>query len=298
MVEIPLATLSLVKTLVIGATGLVGAHVARSLAGLGPVTTTGFSRSASGALPLDIRDAAAVQRVVDDARPDVVVCAAAEPHVDRCEREPAETRTINVDGVRHVATATAAAGATLVYFSSDYVFDGRLGDYREDSPVSPINEYGRQKVEAEAIVRAVPRWLVLRVSGVFGVDDRRKNFVYQVVDRLRAGQPVTAADDQTLCPTWAPALADALAALLRAGFTGLCNVVGPEPTVRADFARRIAGAFGLDAAAVHAVPSSELPSAAPRPARSSLSDGLLRSIVGHGLPPLDEALAQMRNSGI
>ena len=286
------------KTLVIGATGLVGAHVARSLAGLGPVTGTGFSRSADGAVPLDIRDAAAVQRVVDGARPDVVVCAAAEPHVDRCEREPAETRAINVDGVRNVATSTAAAGATLVYFSSDYVFDGRLGDYREDSPVSPINEYGRQKIEAEAISRGVPRWLVLRVSGVFGVDDRRKNFVYQVVDRLRAGQPVSAADDQTLCPTWAPALADAVAALLRAGFTGLCNVVGPEPTARADFARRIAAAFGLDPATVAGVPTRELPSAAPRPARSSLSDGLLQSLIGHRLTALDDALAAMREAGV
>lgn len=286
------------KTLVIGATGLVGAHVARSMAGFGPVAATGFSRSADGTVPLDIRDEAAVRRVVSAARPDVVVCAAAEPHVDLCEREPRQTRAINVDGVRHVATAAAAAGATLVYFSSDYVFDGRLGDYREDAVMGPINEYGRQKVEAETIARQVPKWIVLRISGVFGVDDRRKNFVYQVVDRLRAGAPVLAADDQTLCPTWAPALADALAVLLRGGFTGICNVVGPEPTVRVDFARRIGLAFGLDTAPVRPVHSSELTGAAPRPARSSLSDGLLRSLVGHGLPALDVALADMRNAGI
>jgi len=174
----------------------------------------------------------------------------------------------------------------------------RVGDYREDAAVGPINEYGRQKVEAEAIARQVPTWIVLRVSGVFGVDERRKNFVYQVVDRLRAGAPVVAADDQTLCPTWAPALADALAALLRAGFTGTCNVVGPEPTVRADFARRIAAAFGLDPASVNGVHSSELTSAAPRPARSSLSDGLLRSVLGRGLPSLDVALAEMRKASV
>jgi len=286
------------KTLVIGATGLVGAHVARTMAGLGPVAATGFSRSANGTVPLDVRDEAAVRRVVSAARPDVVVCAAAEPHVDLCEREPRQTRAINVDGFRHVATAAAAAGATLVYFSSDYVFDGRLGDYREDAVMCPINEYGRQKVEAETIAQQVPKWIVLRISGVFGVDDRRKNFVYQVVDRLRAGAPVLAADDQTLCPTWAPALADALAVLLRGGFRGICNVVGPEPTVRVDFARRIGLAFGLDTAPVRAVHSSELTGAAPRPARSSLSDGLLRSLVGHGLPALDVALADMRNAGI
>lgn len=282
----------------IGATGLVGAHVAQTMADLGPVTRTGLSRSAEKTVRLDIRDAAAVQRVVSEARPDVVVCAAAEPHVDRCEREPTQTHATNVDGVRHVATATAAAGATLVYFSSDYVFDGRLGDYREDAAVGPINEYGRQKVEAETIAQQVPKRIILRISGVFGLDDHRKNFVYQVVDRLRAGEAVVAADDQTLCPTWAPALADTLAALLRAGFTGICNVVGPEPTVRADFARRIASAFGLDPASVKGVHSSELASAAPRPARSSLSDALLRSVIGHGLPPLDVALADMRTAGV
>ena len=286
------------RTLVIGGTGLVGAHVARALSAPGPVTRTGFSRSADGAVPLDIRDGVAVDRVVRQTRPDVVVCAAAEPHVDRCEREPAETRAINVDGVRHVATATAAAGATLVYFSSDYVFDGRLGDYAEDAATSPINEYGRQKVEAEAIARMVPRWLVLRVSGVFGIDDRRKNFVYQILDRLRAGQPVTAAADQTLCPTWAPGLAEALAALLRIGFTGVCNVVGPEATVRADFGRRIATAFGFDPAGITGVASRDLAGAAPRPARSSLSDALLRSTIGHGLPPLDVSLAEMRKAGV
>lgn len=286
------------NTLVIGATGLVGAHVARALDGLGPVTRTGHSRTAAGVVRLDIRDEGAVQRAVADARPEVVVCAAAEPHVDRCEREPALTRVINVDGVRHVARATAAAGATLVYVSSDYVFDGRHGDYREDAAVCPINEYGRQKVEAETIARTVPSWMVLRVSGVFGVDDRRKNFVYQVVDRLRAGEPVVAPDDQTLCPTWAPGLAAALASLVQARFTGICHVVGPEATVRADFARRVARAFGLDPSRVTGVPSRDLVTAAPRPTCSSLSDALLRSVIGHGLPPLDGSLAELRAAGL
>ena len=286
------------NALVIGATGLVGSHVARTLAQAGSVVGTGLTRADSAITPLDIRDAAAVRRLVDAVRPDVIVCAAAEPHVDLCEREPERTRAVNVAGVEHVAAAARAVAARLVYFSSDYVFDGKTGAYAEDAPVSPLNEYGRQKVEAERIVRQLNDSLVLRVSGVFGVDDRRKNFVYQVIDRLRAGEPVQAPDDQTLCPTWASDIADTVGELLRLGFSGVCHVVGPDALVRVDFARRIAAAFDLDAGKIAAVPFAASAGAAPRPACSSLSDARLRGLVGHGLTPVAEALQALRAAGL
>jgi len=286
------------KSLVIGASGLVGSHVSDTLDSLGPVTGTAFSRNGGSLIGLDIRDAEAVTRTVASVGPDVVVCAAAEPHVDLCEREPERTREINVDGTRNVVAAARAIDSTLVFFSSDYVFDGKNGPYDETDAVGPVNEYGRQKVRAEAIVSGYPKSVILRTSGVFGADDRRKNFVYQVIDRLRAGMLVTAAADQTLCPTWAGALADALAGLLTAGFRGTCNVAGPQAMTRAEFAILVADAFGLDGSLVRAVPTVELPTVAPRPARSSLTDALLRSTLGRGLPPVQEALAALRAQGL
>lgn len=286
------------KSLVIGASGLVGAHVIEKLRDLGPTTGTAFSRASDAVERLDVRDAPAVRRTIEALRPATVVCAAAEPHVDLCEREPERTRRINVEGTRNVVDAARAVDSTVVFFSSDYVFDGQRGAYGENDAVNPLNEYGRQKVLAERIVSAYPQSIVVRTSGVFGADDLRKNFVCQVVDRLRAGTVVTAAADQTLCPTWAAALADAVVGLLGRRFRGICHVAGPEAMTRAEFARVVARSFGLDESLIRAVPSSDLPTVARRPARSTLSDRLLRSVLGRGLPPLADALATLRAQGL
>ncbi len=284
------------KLLVVGASGLVGSHLRRTLTSLGEVRGTFRSSPHPGLDALDVREATAVSQCVDGARPDVVICAAADPNVDGCERDPAGTRLVNVDGFRNVARAAQQVGAKIVYFSSDYVFDGENGPYSEDDPVAPINEYGRQKVEAEAITRESSAHLICRISGVFGWEPRRKNFVCQVVDRLRAGQPVTAATDQVLCPTYAAEIAAAVRDLLANGATGTVHVVGPEALARADFARRIAQAFGLDASNVSGVPTSDMQLAARRPRYSALRDDRLRNLLGKGLAPLEDALRRMRET--
>lgn len=288
----------MVKILVVGGSGLVGAHLMRSLARLGECVGTTFSRSGRDLMRLDIRDAGAVERLISAGRYDVVVCVAAEAHVDLCEREPQKTRAINVEGTRNVVDAAAKHGSQIVFTSSDYVFDGTAGPYSEDDRTCPLNEYGRQKVDAERIVSSAEGHLILRISGVYGTDERRRNFVCQVVDRLRSGQPVTAAMDQRLCPTWANPLAEAVAELLRLGIGGLCNVVGPETLTRFEFARRIATGFGFDPNLVAAVPSSALLATAPRPSNSALSDARLRSVLGHGLTSTAEALAELKVAGL
>lgn len=281
-----------------GATGLVGSHVAEALSALGPVDRTGLTRHAGDVRELDVRDEDAVTRTIRELAPDVVVCAAAEAFVERCEREPLATSAINVRGVATLARAAASRDAGLVFFSSDYVFDGERAPYVEEDAVGPINEYGRQKVAAERLVRSQPRNLVCRVSGVFGVEPRRKNFVYQVVDRLRSGDSVRAANDQVLCPTPAVALGEAVARLITLGAHGVVHVTGPDALTRAEFARRVARAFGLDESGVIGLPTSELGLIAKRPRDSSLRCDRLRSYLGHELPSTDDALRRLAVGGL
>ncbi len=284
------------RILVVGGSGLVGSHLRRELRALGEVRATFLTSPRAGLDPLDIRDAPAVREYVMARRPDAILCAAADTHVDGCERDPTGTRLVNVAGFRNVVDAARATGARVVYFSSDYVFDGESGPYSENDAVAPINQYGRQKVEAEAIAREAPSHLICRVSGVFGWEPRRKNFVCQVIDRLRNGSGVTAAYDQVLCPTYAAEIAAAIRELLVRGVEGTVHVAGPEPLTRADFARRVAHAFGLDETRISGVPTSDLETIAPRPRNSALRTDMLGRLLGRGLAPLDLSLRTMRET--
>src|SRR5687767_5015263 len=223
------------RYLVMGAAGLVGTHIVRALAGRDVLTT--YHRAAvAGSAPLDITDHAAVHRRLREAAPDVVILAAAEPYVERCEREPHATRAVNVEGPRAIASAASAIGATLVVFSSEYVFDGTAGEYGEDDATRPLNEYGRQKVELEWIARDAGSHLICRASGVFGDEQARKNFVLQLVDGLRAGRPFTVPSDQVITPTDAASLAASVVELVEGGHRGTFHVAGPERMLRPAFA--------------------------------------------------------------
>lgn len=281
------------RVLLIGAAGLVGRHVRAALAGH-PVIATSHREPAPDAIPLDVTDAAAVLRAARETLPDAIILAAAEAHVERCEREPEATRRVNVEGARNAAAAAADVGARLVVFSSEYVFDGSAGLYREDDPTRPINEYGRQKVDIERIAGSLPRHLVCRTSGVYGWDPAGKNFVCQLLRRLRGGEPFDVPGDQIITPTYAADLGTALAHLVYTGAEDLLHVVGPQPMARVEFARLAARAFGLSEALITPRPTSELALAAPRPREAGLRDDRLRAVLGNSLRYPAEALAHMR----
>src|SRR5207247_3337017 len=136
------------RVLLIGAAGLVGHHVRAALAGRDVIAT--YHRDpVDGGVPLDITDATAVRRIIAEAKPAAIVLAAADPYVEGAERDPSGTRRINVDAAATIRDA--ARDATLVVFSSEYVFDGTRLAYREDDAAAPLNEYGRQKVALEEI---------------------------------------------------------------------------------------------------------------------------------------------------
>lgn len=283
------------RVLLIGAAGLVGAHVARAL-DQEDLVVTHHVTPVPGGMGLDVTDEAASRHLMQELRPSVVILAAAEPHVERCEREPTETRRVNVDAARPIAEEARALGALVVVLSSEYVFEGTSGAYEEDDPVHPLNEYGRQKVEVEGIVREVPRHLICRTSGVFGWEPARKNFVCQVIDHLRAGRDFIVPADQVITPTYAPDLASAVVTLIRRGATGTVHTVGPEIIRRVRFAELICAVFGLESSRIVPRPTDELGHAAPRPKLAGLRDKRLREALGRPLRPLDRALYEMLES--
>lgn len=273
--------------LVIGGTGLVGNALLRAWTARGAevAAATYHSHPSGGFLQLDMRDLDKVRTLLKAHRPSVVAVPAANPFVDYCELHPEETRKVNVDGTLNVARACRDLGARMIFYSSDYVFDGLKGSYTEEDAPCPINEYGRQKAEAERGVLACdPRNLVLRTSGAYGWQWEPKNFVLQVRRTLGDGKPMRVADVR-YNPTYVENLAEITAALVSAGAAGIFHTVGAEEIARDEFARRAARAFGLDASLIQTVPAAEFKSPTPRPKQSSLRTEKVRRVLP-GIPPI------------
>lgn len=282
-----------VEVLLIGAAGLVGSHIRAALRGRRALAS--YHRTpVPNAIALDVTEERQVRHLIARYRPASIVLAAAEAYVERCELEPEATRRLNVDAARTVVEAARDVGATLAVFSSEYVFDGRAGPYAEDDAVRPLNEYGRQKVELEETARTMDRHIICRTSGVFGWESAGKNFVCQLIRRLRSGREFDVPSDQVITPTYAPELGRAVVELLDKGETGTFHIVGPRVMTRMEFARLAADAFDLPPGLLRARSTGELGLVAPRPRNCGLRDAKLRRVLGGPLMNLSDALREMR----
>lgn len=284
------------RALVIGGTGLVGNALLRAWKSRGAdVSASTFRFSANkNFFSLDIRSENAVRDAIDARKPDVVALPAANPHVDGCELDPAGTRAVNVAGTINVAKACREAGSRLIFFSSDYVFDGRKGAYDETDAPCPINEYGRQKVAAEkAILDLNSKNLIVRTSGAYGWQRNPQNLVLQIRERLSRGETMPVASDVRYNPTYVEDLADITLMLAEKSASGIFHAAGADEVARADFAKIVARAFELDPSLLKPVPLASLHSPTPRPLRSSLLAARLRREFNRAPLGVNEGLRRM-----
>jgi CDP-6-deoxy-D-xylo-4-hexulose-3-dehydrase len=236
-----------------------------------------------------------VAQIVREVRPSVIFLPAAFSNVEACEVEPQLAYAVNVEGVSHVAAAARHARTLLVFYSSDYIFDGTAGPYAEEDVPNPLNVYGRTKLEGERLVVAtVPDHLIVRTTVVYGWDRSSKNFAMQLWQRLSAGERMRVPNDQVGTPTLVDYLAEVSLRLVETGARGVINVAGRDRLSRADFARRLAKTFSLSQSLVEEVMTAELQQQAARPLQGGLRVDRLESILGTEAMNLDEALKRVR----
>lgn len=266
------------KVLVTGADGQLGRELAKALAGGAEPVLCGRAR-------LDVTDAEQVRRLVAAEKPDAIIHAAAYTAVDRAEAEPDEVFRVNALGARNVAAAAAEAGARLVYVSTDYVFDGTLGrPYREYDAPSPLNAYGRSKLEGERFVRHLhDKWFIVRTSWLYGRGTN--NFVGKILRAAREGRELKVVRDEIGSPTYAADLAAFLAALVRTNLYGIYHAAGGGSCSRHELAREALRLAGMAHVPVVPVSAGELNLPAPRPKHSALESVMIRSA---GLMPLPD----------
>jgi dTDP-4-dehydrorhamnose reductase len=286
------------RALVIGASGQVGGAITARLTDRGhEVVRTHHGTPQPGTRALDLTDTSATERMIAETEPDWVVCPAGLTHVDYCEDHPDEAMAINRDAPAAAARAAAKRGAGFVYFSTEYVFDGLAGPYAEDDRVDPLSVYGLSKLEGERrVAEENPRALVIRTTVVYGPEPQGKNFVYQVLRRVRAGEAMRVPADQRSSPTYNVDLAAATVELIERDHQGVIHVAGPTVLDRHAFALEVCAAFGLDAGRVAAVETASLGQRARRPLRAGLVVDRARRLLRTPLRTPREALAEMRRT--
>jgi len=243
---------------------------------------------------VDMEEAGAIARAIEQAHPDVVINAAAFTAVDRAEDEPHRAFRINAEAAGEAAAAAHRAGAPIVHISTDYVFDGESRiPYREDSETGPIGIYGRSKLAGEArVMAATPNHLIVRTAWVYSPFG--SNFLKTMMALAQRNSLVKVVADQTGNPSSALDLADGLLAVLkcwrdgeRTGLGGLYHLAGTGDTNWADFARAIfeeCRAVGLPAAEVEPITTSQWPTKAARPANSTLDTSKFAADFGFEMP--------------
>jgi dTDP-4-dehydrorhamnose reductase len=238
----------------------------------------------------DITDRAAIQRAIAAAQPEAVIHPAGIPDIDRCEQNPALARAVNVEGTRNVVEAARATGATLVFISTDAVFDGaKRAPYTEEDQANPPSVYGHTKVEAEQIVRGYERHLIFRVPLLFGPG--KTNFVEKALRALAAGEPCSGATDQFGGALYTLDGAAAIERALLPDARGVFHLANTGQCSRYEVACKAAELAGYDPARVIPRTLAELRRPGPRVPYAVME---MRALDGTGISrprPWQEALA-------
>ncbi len=239
------------KFLIVGASGFIGRHLlthVRSL-GLEAIGTQARSR-VPGLLTFDLlqhRIGDCVSRSFFEGQgPFYVVICAVISDMDLCLTDPVRAHAVNVEKIIQLIEDVRNWNATPVFISTNYVFDGRIGYYTEEHPVSPANAYGRHKAEVEQYLqRNIPDALIIRPDKNIGDDPCEYHFFSTWYRLLTAGQPIVCIEGQLISPTYVDDTARAIVMACRMGLTGVYHVVNPEYFHRDELARQFCFAAGM-----------------------------------------------------
>lgn len=255
------------KTAVIGAGGFLGTRFLEAFRRLFPdAAGTARRPGAPGVLPLNLDSPELGPLGLAASGHQAAIICAGIGSIVRCESEPHATRAVNVEGVIAVARQLLREEILPVFLSSDYVFGGDAAPYSDEDPPAPLNEYGRQKAEAERRLResAPGRHLILRLSKVFALERGGGTLLDDMARRLAAGE-FPAAGDQWFCPTLADDVVRATILLLKLGARGTVNICNPEGWSWHGLAAALAEALGVPPERVRRISIDDLGGGVRRP---------------------------------
>lgn len=276
------------RVLITGAAGMLGTDLQKMLRSehdLIPTDVTGDVRF------LDVTDTERVIETTLDARPDVVIHAAAHTDVDGCERDPHMAYRVNALGTWNVAAACVRAASALVYISTDFVFDGEKGEpYTEYDMPRPISHYGASKLAGEKHVASLcPRHFIVRTAWLYG--EHGKNFPLAILNSAKSKKELRVVADQVSSPTFTMDLAGALLGLIGSPLYGIYHVTNKGSCSWYEFAKQTLALAGIKDIEIKPIKAEDWPSPTRRPKYSVLRHYALELQGRDDLRPWEDALA-------
>lgn len=294
------------KVLLTGSNGLLGQKLVQVLRA-DPAfdllaTSRGGDRSAQplgpGYRTLDITDAKAVDTIFDAFAPDVVIHTAAMTNVDACELDPVACTLQNVTATENLLRAAERHDSHFIFLSTDFIFDGQAGPYKEDDVPAPLSTYGHSKLDGEKLVQAagLRKWAIARTIIVYGhaAGLSRGNAVSWAKGALEKGEVMRVVDDQYRMPTLAEDLADGCIRIAKQGATGIYHLSGPDGMTILELVQRVATFFGLDPRHVQSVKSDSLGQPAKRPPVTGFILDKARRELGYAPRTFEQGLAVLQ----
>jgi dTDP-4-dehydrorhamnose reductase len=282
----------------VGVGGVVAGHGRSASLKAGLLAFEGAEVLALDLPELDVIDAQAVERAFDQAKPDLVIHAAALTDTSLCEEDPDLAMRVNAQGSLHVAQACRRAGAALVYVSTNEVFDGARGEpYGESDEPRPINAYGRSKLEGERLVQAtLPRHYVVRTAWLYA--EGGNNFPAKILRAAEGRRELSVVTDEVATPTWARDLAQAIIRLAGQPAYGIYHLTNDGYCSRHEWAAevlRLAGPPWADVT-LRPITSAEYGAGPPKPPFSALRNEAAARL-GITMRPWQEALGEYFGGG-
>lgn len=305
------------RHLIIGASGQVGQALLKTIHNkneevIGTYNNTSLYSKFTNEIPngklfkLDINDSKSIEKLIIEINPDVIYITAANTNVDYCELNIDESYKTNYLSITNIVSAinnikikcNRKKEPLLIFYSTDYVFDGEKGLYSESDIPNPINIYGKHKLLAEQYLKEnAQHYIIIRTNGVFSGGNT--NFVGRLVQNLKKNNIAEISDDEFGTPTYALDLADATVRVvenvgcgLRNSKNAIVNLVGRDYVSRYDFALNIALIFNCDSNLIKPIKSISLSRAAKRPLLGGLNIDLAENLIGRKMMNYIDGLKQ------
>ena len=271
------------RCLITGARGLLGSALSALM------DDRGMEHRALAKSDLDVTDQQATKRCIHLENPHVVFHCAAFTNVDAAESERATSFAVNANGAKNVAKACTAVGARMVYFSTDYIFDGtKRFPYSTHDHANPLSAYGESKLAGEHIAAASEVDLLLvRTSWLYGATGQ--NFVRKVIQRSQEGRVLRLVDDQTGSPTWVEDVCEVTLDLVSRRASGTYHITDSGEATWYDLGREALSISGLQGE-IEPISTQAWAAPAPRPRYSVLDLSKVEALLGRKMTPWREAL--------